>query len=317
MNASVETPFDDSVDAQAAAWFSRNRGANADPEAFAHWLAEPAHAKAYAEFETLWGQMAELRQQRQPNTLLAQRRKRVRRPALAVAAALFCALLTMNLGAPQTLYKQQIAAQTKGIRQVQLPDGSTLFVNANTRLKIDFSAQRRDIHLLQGQLYIDVAADKERPLWVHSGDSQVRVVGTGFDVRRGQRQLVVTVAHGQVALLPTPDSQPTLLTAEQRASYDYRSGRVQQSTLDANQVADWRSGHLYFRNRDLASLVDELALYRNQPVQLSDPALANYQVSGSLDVNDPDALLRALPALLPVKTVILGDGSARILPRKK
>ncbi|MEK1939356.1 MAG: FecR domain-containing protein, partial [Pseudomonas sp.] len=172
-------------------------------------------------------------------------------------------------------------------------------------------------HLLQGQLYIEVAADKERPLWVHSGDAQVRVVGTGFDVRRGQRQLVVTVAHGQVALLPTPDSQPTVLTAEQRASYDYRSGQVQQSTLDESQVADWRSGHLYFRNRDLASLVDELALYRNQPVQLSDPALAGYKVSGSLDVNDPDALLRALPALLPVKTVILGDGSARILPRKK
>jgi transmembrane sensor len=210
-----------------------------------------------------------------------------------------------------------VAAQTQGSRQLQLPDGSTLFVNANTRLTIDFTAHRRDIHLLQGQLYIEVAADKERPLWVHSGEAQVRVVGTGFDVRRGQRQLVVSVAHGQVALIPTPGSEPTLLTAQQRASYDYRSGQVQQTVLDASQVADWRSGHLSFRNRDLASLVDELALYRNQPVQLTDPALASYKVSGSLDVNDPDALLRALPALLPVKTVILGDGRAKIQPRKK
>ncbi len=319
MNAPVEIPEadDNSVDAQAAAWFSRNRGANADPQAFARWLATPAHAQAYAEFEALWGELGALQPTRQPANVVQLRTRRGWRPALAVAAAVVCALLAMNLGAPQNLYKHQVAAKAQGTRELHLPDGSTLFVNANTRLNIDFTAHRRDIHLLQGQLYIEVAADKERPLWVHSGDAQVRVVGTGFDVRRGQRQLVVTVAHGQVALIPTPGSEPTLLTAQQRASYDYRSGQVEQSVLDATQVADWRSGHLSFRNRDLASLVDELALYRNQPVQLSDPALAGYKVSGSLDVNDPDALLRALPALLPVKTVILGDGRARILPRKK
>lgn len=319
MNAPVHVPLDDdSVDAQAALWFSRNRGSHADPQAFAQWLAEPAHAQAYAEFEALWGELGHVQPPaRQPASVVQLRRRHGWRPALAVAAAVFCALLAMNIGAPSALYKQQVAAQAQGSRELALPDGSTLFVNANTRLSIDFSAHRRDIHLLQGQLYIEVAADKERPLWVHSGEAQVRVVGTGFDVRRGQRQLVVTVAHGQVALIPTPHSAPTLLTAQQRASYDYRSGQVQQTILQAGQVADWRSGHLSFRNRDLASLVDELALYRNQPVQLSDPALASYKVSGSLDVNDPDALLRALPALLPVKTVILGDGRARILPRKK
>jgi transmembrane sensor len=319
MNAPVETPPDDdnSIDAQAAVWFSRNRGANADLHAFNEWLATPAHAQAYAQFEALWGELDALQPARKPAPVVHLRSRRGWRPALAVAAAVFCALLAMNLGAPQNLYKHQVAAQTQGSRQLQLPDGSTLFVNANTRLTIDFTAHRRDIHLLQGQLYIEVAPDKERPLWVHSGEAQVRVVGTGFDVRRGQRQLVVSVAHGQVALIPTPGSEPTLLTAQQRASYDYRSGQVQQTVLDASQVADWRSGHLSFRNRDLASLVDELALYRNQPVQLTDPALASYKVSGSLDVNDPDALLRALPALLPVKTVILGDGRAKIQPRKK
>lgn len=317
MSGPFDTALDNSIDAQAAQWFSRNRGDHSDPHAFAQWLAEPAHAKAYAEFETLWGELGELLPKRQPATVVTLRRKPIWRPALAAAAAVLCALLAMNLGAPQNLYQQQVQAQAKGSRELALPDGSTLFVNANTRLSIDFTAHRRDIHLLQGQLYIEVAPDKERPLWVHSGEALVRVVGTGFDVRRGQKQLVVTVAHGQVALLPTPDSEPTLLTAEQRASYDYRSGRVQQSVLDGSQVADWRSGHLSFRNRDLASLVDELALYRSQPVLLADPALAKYQVSGSLDVNDPDALLRALPALLPVKTVILGDGRASIQPRKK
>ncbi|MNP84945.1 hypothetical protein D3C76_1844750 [compost metagenome] len=62
----------------------------------------------------------------------------------------------------------------------------------------------------------------------------------------------------------------------------------------------------------MASLIDELGLYRDQPVLLADPSLGQYKVSGNLDVHDPDALLNALPALLPVKTTLLADGRLRI-----
>jgi len=46
----------DSIDAQAASWFARNRNdaGRADRKAFAAWQSEPAHARAYAEFEQLW-----------------------------------------------------------------------------------------------------------------------------------------------------------------------------------------------------------------------------------------------------------------------
>lgn len=97
-------------------------------------------------------------------------------------------------------------------------------------------------------------------------------------------------------------SPVTLLGAQQRAIYRYANGTFQQQTLPVEEVADWRSGHLSFRNRELASLIDELSLYRPQaPLQVSN-AVAHLKVSGNLDVNDPDALLNALPALLPVKT---------------
>jgi transmembrane sensor len=142
------------------------------------------------------------------------------------------------------------------------------------------------------------------------------VGGTAFDVRRGQQQLVVSVAHGQVAFAPNGESPVTLLDAQQRASYNYAKGTVQSQSLSAEEIADWRSGHLSFRNRELASLIDELSLYRPQtPLQVS-KAVAQLKVSGNLDVSDPDALLNALPALLPVKTVLSADGIMRIEPSK-
>jgi transmembrane sensor len=87
---------------------------------------------------------------------------------------------------------------------------------------------------------------------------------------------------------------------------------LQQHSLAASQVADWRTGHLSFRNRELASLVDELNLYRPRPVLLANAKLGQIKVSGNLDVEDPDALINALPALVPVRTVALADGSIRL-----
>ncbi|WP_455830784.1 FecR family protein [Pseudomonas fluorescens] len=302
----------EAIDAQAANWFARNRNDadRVDRKAFAAWQANPAHARAYAEFEQLWTDLAQLQPLNKPVAL--PRRKPVWRPALAVAAALLCAVLAPHLGAPRALYHAQVAGHAKGMRTLHLPDGSTLYVNANTRIRVDFTAHQRILHLDKGQLYIEVAADQERPLYVQAGEANVRVVGTGFDVRRSEQQLVVSVAHGQVAFEPDRKHPAALLQARQRASYQYAKGTLHQQTLNAEDVADWRSGHLAFRNRELASLIDELSLYRPQaPLQVS-KAVARLKVSGNLDVNDPDALLNALPALLPVKTVTGADGIMRI-----
>ncbi|VVN22981.1 hypothetical protein PS662_04465 [Pseudomonas fluorescens] len=307
---------DDNIETQAAVWFVRNREdhSGVHRQAFEQWLSVPGHAKAYHAFDHLWADLAELQHSNKPLPITPRRPSKGWRPALAIAAALVCAVLALNLGTPHGVYQQQIAAQSHGVRTFKLPDGSTLSVNANTRLRVDFNNQQRRLYLEQGQLYLDVAPDKERPLWVHAGDSTVRVVGTGFDVRRGEKQLVVSVAHGQVDFVANSKTH-VLLGAQQQASLDLASGALQQQTLAEEQVADWRSGHLAFRNRELASLIDELNLYRARPVLLADPKLGRFKVSGNLDVNDPDTLLNALPALIPVKTVVLADGQLRIEAR--
>ncbi|MCW2269990.1 MULTISPECIES: FecR family protein [Pseudomonas] len=302
-----------SVDAQASSWFSHNRNnpSREARKAFAQWMQHPEHARAYTQFEQLWDDLAELTQMNPPVPLVP-RKARHWRPALATAAALLCALLVGNLGGVPGHSRQTVAVNSEP-QTLTLPDGSQMNVNAHTRLRIEFDAERRLIHLDQGQLFIDVAADKERPLFVDAGSAVVRVVGTAFDLRRGQRELVLSVAHGQVALdTPGEAHDPALLGARQRAIYDPARGSLSVQTVSDEDVADWRNGHVTFRNRKLSSLIDEISLYRPAAIVLADPALGQYKVSGNFDVNDPDALLNALPALLPVKTVTLADGRLQI-----
>ena len=306
-----------SIEAEAASWFTRNRNRPDEQTRaqFDAWRADPAHARAYAEFESLWADLGELHHlntpQPRPHTPVIKRRSTV---ALATAAAVLCAVLALNIGTPVVLHRQHITTHAQGAKTLTLPDGSTLYVNANTQLRINFSAHQRDLFLEHGQLYIEAAANKDPPLVVHAGDARVRVVGTGFDVRRSPRQLVVSVAHGQVAF--TPDgTHSALLGADQRATYDFAHQALTEQTLTAGEVADWRSGHLAFRNRALASLIDELDLYQPDVIELANGPLGHYKVSGNLDVTDPLALVKALPALIPVKTVWLDNGKVRIEPR--
>lgn len=303
-----------SVDAQAASWFTRNRNerSRASRKAFAQWLEHPGNARAYHQFEQLWDDLAALKELNKP-VQLRPRKASYWRPALATAAALVCALLASNLGKPAASAEQQLASLDGQPRTITLPDGSRLNLNANSRVRIDFDAERRLVHLDQGQLYLEVSPDKERPLFVDAGPARVRVVGTAFDLRRGQQELVLSVDHGLVAFdAPGERREPMLLGARERAVYNLARGDLVRQTLSDGEVADWRSGHVSFRNRELASLVDELSQYRPAAVLLADPALAKYRVSGNLDVHDPDALLNALPALLPVKTAVLADGRMRI-----
>lgn len=105
---------DDSIDGQAAAWFTRNRQqqGRAVRKAFEQWLREPEHAKAYRAFEELWADLGELQQLNRPAPLKLQKPKHIWRPALAVAAALIGAVLATQLGTSYEIFQQQIAAQS-------------------------------------------------------------------------------------------------------------------------------------------------------------------------------------------------------------
>ena len=198
----------------------------------------PAHARAYAEFEQLWADLAQLQQLNKPVALppaqtigIAPCPGRGRRTGVRRAGDAY-------RRAPRAV-PQPGRWACQGHAHPHLPDGSTLYVNANTQLRVDFNAHQRILHLDKGQVFIEVAADKERPLYVQAGEANVRVVGTGFDVRRSQQQLVVSVAHGQVAFEPDAKSPVTLLGARQRARYSYAKGTVQQQTLTAKK---WPTG---------------------------------------------------------------------------
>jgi len=143
----------------------------------------------------------------EPKGRRAGRTPRLRRRLLAVAS---CALIFVATGAVwwQSTRYPIYATDIGERRSMTLADGSTVDLNARSKLRIRFTNDERRVELLGGQALFQVAKDKNRPFIVASGDATVRAVGTQFDVHRKDSGTTVTVLEGRVAVYSSAYSKP-------------------------------------------------------------------------------------------------------------
>ena len=123
-----------------------------------------------------------------------QRRRFVAAASIAFAVAIAGGVFWQAHRYP--LYATDIGER----RSITLADGSTVDLNARSKLRVEFSGAERRVELLDGQALFEVARDQQRPFIVHSGDATVRAVGTQFDVYRKESGTTITVLEGRVAV---------------------------------------------------------------------------------------------------------------------
>ena len=323
----------------AAAWFMRRDAAGwtgADERALNHWLAaDPLHREIFDDMARTSQDLHRLPLARHRSwsatppappvpmaapsaTAVLGRRQLV--PALGAA----CLLLALGGGVGWQRWDQtprhslDLATARGEVRQVELPDGSRVTLNFDTRLQVRYYAGRRELQLHGGEAFFEVTADAARPFTVDSGRSRVTVVGTAFNVRAAPHELVVKVLHGRVALRPDRASgvAPVLaMGAGTGISIDAASGLHRSVPAGADMVGDWRGGQLHFQRTPLAEVAQELSRYLGRPILLASPRLAQQPVSGVAATATPEAFLQALPDLLPLRLQRQPDGGWRIFER--
>jgi transmembrane sensor len=316
------TRGDDARRARAADWLVRLQASDLDEAeavAFDAWLsADPANAAAYdatlavaLEFDAAADEIAQDLQAAPARRAFAARGGWIVAGGLAAAAAIALAVIPAGLvGSTAQTY-----ATGKGQHHtVKLADGSTIELNAGSRLSVTLGRHERRVVLPEGEALFDVAADASRPFLIAAGDRTVRVVGTRFDVRHRGAALSVTVERGVVEVRPAGDAPGKVysLRPGQRLDTEARTSAapvvVQLSTVDPQQVESWRTGRLVFRDEALGDLVADLNQQFATPITLADPALARTRVSGVLVLDDQAAVIRRLALLAPVKALPSGNG---------
>lgn len=311
---------------KASDWLVRLRGPDAERyrPAFERWILEnPDHADAYERVRAAWGLSDDVRYTptgRARNlTALPPPRSRLVPYALAATALLALAagmvVLVMQSyasGPAANVAPVQFATSLGQIRSFTLSDGSTVTLDTDSAIEVDFTGTVRQIRLVHGRARFDVAHNPARPFQVTTNSGMVTARGTLFDVAEVDGQMSVVLLRGAV------DVQIVTRGLEARAPRVERLRPGQQLTIGGQIGAPtpvivseprWPSGMLEFNGAPLREVVAEANRYGTVPIRLADPTLGDLRVTGVYQAGDTIGLARALAAIFGLRHASTGDGA--------
>ncbi|NWA09493.1 FecR family protein [Pseudomonas gingeri] len=311
---------------EAATWFVRVREAPlsaAQQAEFDAWRQEhPLHQDEFDVLQGLWS-ATDLVPQARLQALCEVPPVRVgRRPLLRYAIAAGVIAVALGLGLFSGLnhpapYSATFATVLGERRHVALPDGSVIDLNSRSRVRVSYEQDRRNVELEEGEAMFSVEHDTSRPFVVQAGVGKVTVTGTRFDVRRDPTQTRVVVEAGTVKVQGSDarDDEFVALTAGLGTRVDAQGRVAAAQAVNPEELTAWRSGKLIFNNASLADVVAEVSRYRDKPLSVATPAVGNLRLTSVFKVNDTDALLKALPSILPVAVRSRADGAQEIIAK--
>jgi len=216
-----------------------------------------------------------------------------------------------------TLYWQWPTVYTTSIGQQathQLEDGSSVTLNTNSKIRVDYSGGVRKVHLLRGEANFIVAKKPDRPFIVHAGDGLVWAVGTEFNVRyRSNQSIDVTVSEGTIKVFTEVDKDRSIPSIIQKAQdleatkteaiihagqiIQYDKSIKSQKKVSQNKLSQtlaWKQGIIIFHGESLEQAISEINRYTDIQLIITDPSIQNMRIGGHFKIDDLDALLTTL-----------------------
>jgi len=304
----VEIP---TAEQQAHQWMvllTSERVRDADRSRFERWLAiDPEHRQAWRETETLWQQSQKLTSLGNIHAPKADRDlRRDNRwsfahfsSGLALAASVLLAVFLWFPDQDEALQGVSYHSELAQSRDIHLPEGSIVSLGADSRIELHLTATERRITLVQGEAFFDVAKDRQRPFVVTSGNTQVSVLGTRFNLNTFNDRTKVNVQSGLVAVKNlTSKQQVELAPGERVISHEAHLSPV--SRVDAQKSGAWRNGLRVYFDTSLNDVVADFNRYSKRPLELSSDELGDLSLTAVFPTDDIDNMILSLSDVLPI-----------------
>ena len=164
-----------------------------------------------------------------------------------------------------------------------LDDGSKVYLDARTRLKVEFTLERRVVHLYHGWAVFEVAKDSRRPFTVSTDPIDVTAVGTRFGVAI-ENGVTTTVEEGivEVTTRGRQDGSAVRLHPGQELHVQ-PAGTLNLSEgdivpVDAKRKLLWVTGRVELNNTTIGEIVRQFNRRHKIQADIENLALANRSV---------------------------------------
>lgn len=154
--------------------------------------------------------------------------------------------------------------------RIQLPDGSTVMLNAGSKLsyKTNFNGKTRKLHL-EGEAYFEVMKNPKIPFEVYTNNLVVTALGTSFNINAFNNQQTEKIALNtgkvKIKLRNTTNANcvPSYLNPGDIALFNSKTGFISISKYTGLDPFGWKDGRIVFHHASFHEVLDVLSRWYN------------------------------------------------------
>ncbi len=335
---------------EAAEWWTALRDgelSRADGQRFVDWLqASPENVAEYLAMADLWQELAAIGSDADVQAILAHAGDNIVSLASPVQAAppairpfgeiqgwlaaAACALI-LTVGGLILLQQRDepVSTAVGEQRSITLTDGSVITLNTRTTIRHAFDESTRRLELIDGEALFDVSHDEQRPFIVTAGSTEVRVLGTSFNIyKKSNLEATITVLEGRVSVrapglgeqaaavsgeAPSGEQAEVELTDGQQIHIQPKEPAVPVKQVPPDRATEWTTRRITFENTALRDVVAQFNRYNIRQLRVDDPELAMLQLNGVFEPHSQEDLLEYLRQAEGVQ--VHGKGNDRVITR--
>lgn len=218
----------------------------------------------------------------------------------------------------------EISTQPGSKSKIQLPDGTTVLLNAGSSLTYgkEYGRELREVNL-EGEGFFDVQKNKEVPFIIHTSDINIKVLGTVFNVKAypEDKKTETSLIRGsiEVTIKNRPNDKIILSPSEKLVVENNRAAITKDRLKEAKEVLppnlqtlvsvnkinysridssiaeiQWTENKLVFRDQAFTDLAADMQRWYNVKIDITDPVLAEARLTGIFENETIEQALEAL-----------------------
>ncbi len=262
-----------------------------------NWLSESAenkqkfnkvselwYSRKYSQFDTdkAWETIQqrilnERRHQQPANTVLIPRMKLI---YWAVAASLIVLLSVPTLmyyftnsveSSDDVLFTVTAPKGEKAL--VLLGDGSRVWLNGGSSLKYsnEFNQDKRHV-MLNGEGFFEIAKNEAKPFTVGCNETEVKVLGTSFNVSNYQNDdfIQLTLVTGKLSFTHDVNQKATILAPSQQLTYQKDTRKLSVVNTETELYTLWKDNQLKFDNAPFIDVIKKMERWYDVDIELEE-----------------------------------------------
>jgi len=227
--------------------------------------------------------------------------------SLSIKIAASIALLAVcSLVFYQVVFKTEMIVKESGSEKIQfsLPDGSVVWLNEKSKVSYasNFNSER-NINL-SGEGFFEVAHDADKPFVIRADKSEIKVLGTSFNVRAyaDEARNEVYVVTGKVSLGDSGNQKIVLNPGDQGVLNKQNNALSRSAEKNPNLIA-WKSKQLVFKKASLTEVAETLEKYFQISITVKNTDLQKCRFTSSFQDPTLDEVIEAISIALNLNIV--------------